>query len=1289
MKSVEIEFLMRDKLSDGMDKAGKAAISMGDKIETASEQIKNRIKEAQDNINHTEQDLKKLEKQLSKALPGRQFTELSIEVDACRKALAEEKNILSALEADHDKVAGGARRLSRELSAMQDAMARLRLEGKQTTPEYAELERKAAELSDTLADVRTQTNILSHDNAGLQGIISGASGAAGAITAVTGALGVFAGQNEDLIKIQTRVQSVMAVTMGLQQVMNTLNKDSAFRLVTVVKAKNLLTAANTRLAVSLGISTVAAKALMATLTLGLSVAIGAVIYLWDQFSTKQSKAKKEFEEFSQKVSGGSAPIIADFKRMTKEWEALGDSLEAKQKYVDDNRDAIDKLGVKINDAADAEKLFTDGEKAFIDSIMLKAKAAASMELAAEKYKVAIEKMMEADKMPDKVTRYASNGMYGGGYSYEVDNSKKTKAKTAANTAMEEADSYILQGLNFGQKAADALKDADLTSVETVVEGSVASLEKTIANRKKLLKDIASPEEYQKAIKEIAVYEKQLDAITGESAAKNNNKNTTTVKNNLADLELKARQKIENQTIALMEEGYEKQRKAAEQAFEREKERIDTEEADRVALYEKLKAQGDNVSEEDKQKIIAQAAALRAQAAGLYDQALGDIDDKAAKEEQDRIEKLLEPYKDFAQRRYDIEEKYRKDMEALQSSRTDENSDQIERALAQAQKNREAEYDQLDSEIRQSAYRSSEVLQEIFTNAGEQSKKQITEVVAQAEQMLKVLSGEESGESLGFTPEQVAAMQKDSKLIEELIQAIIDKKDELYSRGGSVSQFIGSFKKIKEALSLEDSESRMEALSKGIDGVISNGQELCSVFGGFADSLANIADLSGNETLGGIAEGMQSVTNVAGSMMEGAQAGMAIGGPWGAAIGAAVSGVTSVLEMAGEASARHKAALKEIEDSKLEYQRKYNLLLLEQKLLMEEASNVFGEQSIAKAARALEVYKDAINDYKEALQGTDTPKMNLFEAWTKDAMGTYAAKVAAYEKGIYALASAQIVTGHQKTGLFGWGKGKDTYSNILDLEEYENLIDSTGRLDVAMAETILETQNMSDETRILIQNLIDLQNMADDALSQLRDYLQETFGSLGDGIMDSITDAIINGGNDAWETFGKTGASVLEDLGKQLTYSLYFAKQFDKLQDDLEAIYGSGKSEEEIANDAMALLGDFYNGIGSQMDAAQGFMEEWQKKAAEHGFDLWGSDGTTQSGKSGAFQTMSQDTGTKLEGLFTSLQNHAISIDDKLDNVGDGLYLIQETLIEIRNHVARLEMIERIMEEIKRDGLKVK
>ena len=57
--------------------------------------------------------------------------------------------------------------------------------------------------------------------------------------------------------------------------------------------KKLLTAANTKLAVSLGISNAAATALMATLTLGLSAVITGLIVLWDKYSDAQEAAAEK------------------------------------------------------------------------------------------------------------------------------------------------------------------------------------------------------------------------------------------------------------------------------------------------------------------------------------------------------------------------------------------------------------------------------------------------------------------------------------------------------------------------------------------------------------------------------------------------------------------------------------------------------------------------------------------------------------------------------------------------------------------------------------------------------------------------------------------------------------------------------------------------------------------------------------------------------------------------------------------------------------------------------------
>lgn len=408
-------------------------------------------------------------------------------------------------------------------------------------------------------------------------------------------------------------------------------------------------------------------------------------------------------------------------------------------------------------------------------------------------------------------------------------------------------------------------------------------------------------------------------------------------------------------------------------------------------------------------------------------------------------------------------------------------------------------------------------------------------------------------------------------------------------------------------------------------------ELQSMFGGLDESL----DMA-METVGNIASGFAQRGIVGGAI---------------ATVGESVK----LFAKASEAEKRHQAALKEITQGKLDLQRQYNLLLLEQNLLLKEATSIFGEKEIYKAANAIQVYRDAVQQYKDELRGKSpnyaygerleklaSSNNSLWPSVYKIQLVEFKKQAKAYEQGIGALYNAQIVTGHKKTGLFGWGKGKDTYSRVLDV--YPDLIDKENKLNKERAQSILDTQKMSDETRKLIEQLIALQDQADAALEQLRDYLQQTFGALGTGAIDTIVDSIKNG-TEAWVEFGKVGASVLEKLGEQIAYELFFADKFKKLQSDLEKVYGSGKSSEQIAKDAMNLVSDFYQNIGSNMDSAQQWMQNWKEQAEKQGFDLWKPDtNNTQSSSSRGFETMTQDQAGELNGRFTALQMSGVNIE---------------------------------------------
>lgn len=1428
-KPVEIEFLMRDKLSGGLDAAGKSVDALGDRAERVSQSITERIAAQREQVRYVEQCLKDLRRQYDKLAPGKAQTEMRAEIEACTRALEEDKVVLNGLRSEHEKNSATARGLTMELRQLQGAMAKMRLEGRQNSQEYQTMAQRAALLQDTLGDLRTQTKILSHDNAGLQGLMSGANGVAGAFTMATGIMGAFASESENLAKIQTRVQSVLAITIGLQQVMNALNKDSAFRLVTVVKMKNMLTAANTRLATSLGISTAAASALMATLTLGLSAVITGLIVLWDRYADSQEEAAAKAKERVEIEKAGRAQMIKTRFEIDSTVKSLkeftGTKEQEKAKVEELNRKYGESFGYYNSIAEWYDVLLEKGE-AYIQMLFLQAKVQGL-----------IDKATEADEQVNLLQATPANDVKGaiGGF-------RRWLTK--------------LGGSSMGFDRDELDREMDESNAETkakLVEAAREQRDVYLEEAKKLMDDIANIGK---------------DSGIGGfiKPSKGGSTDASKLTQNLVDYETKARQRIENTRIALMKEGFEKERAEAQNAFEQEKARIAKEEQERLQLYDRLRKAGGKVSPEQKGAILAQAAAQRVQAAQVFDKALADIDKKEEKANKEQLEKLLKPYQDYTAQREEIERKHNKaiaelrshlsderlaalgkrmtdrfsgnvdllarpmidaarlaekgwqdagegiatvfssqfgiddaagkrheilvtpilpsgevlseaelnayidrtlngaedilkadtmglviavdvdpdgtagealhllqekyyalkqdtagnaasdarirraikvaedtktreladlsgllakyrdfeaqraeirrqgneDIAALEEQRTKANSEQIDRAIAVARQKIEEGIRSVNDAEAASVAKDNGFLKQLFGDYSSLSFDKLRDLIAQAKQLRAYLNGKGSSEGITFiSAADLKNIEKSPAELDKLRKAL-DKLLKTGKSNGS-NKWEGIFKTFEKGLAeLKDAKG-----AKEISGAIGTiGSAAADAAGELAAMFDQMGDTETADAISGVQQVMGAVSNIG----QGFAKGGLIGG-----IGAAIGEAMNFIGQAFAAEARHREALKEIERAKLDFQRQYNLALLEQNLLLKEATNIFGERQIMKAANAMQVYKEALSQFESEMKG-NAPKMNWIERITGDAYGTYAARMAQYQEGIYGLASAQIVTGHKKTGLFGWGKGKDVYSSILAV--YPELIDANGNLDTAMLQTILDTRKMSDETRKYLENLISLKDMMDEAEQALKNYLSETFGSLGDSVLDRVRD-MAKGVTGVYDDMCDDIAAKLEELADQVVYSLFFADKFDKLQDDLKSIYSSGKSEEDIAYDVMDLLDDFYSGIGSNMDAAEAWMEEFAKRAEEMGYELWKPDGTTQSGRAGAFTAMTQDQGTKLEGLMTSLQMHGASVDDKMDNIAEGLGASLDALNRIAKNTDALPLMLALWQAIKRDGLKVK
>lgn len=500
-------------------------------------------------------------------------------------ALEDEASRMEQARAAAENTAQAHVSLRQQIRALKEEMADAVANGIDEQSEaYKRMVNELGRLRDIQSDIQSQGSVLANDEATFAGILSGLNGVVGGFTAAQGAVALFAGENENLQKIMLKVQSLMSITMGLQQVAQTLNKDSAFSLITLNKAKewwnNLLAvgrgeqiastaataadttatiastgattanaaaeqASNTAKTASVGASTGAAAAQAvqtASATAGTVANIGlagafrmvgaaiksipvfgwilagisALIALVSHFVSKANESKKATEEWYDAIAENAYKPIASIMELSDKWNALGNDLEAKKQFIENNKKAFEDLGVSVRDVVDAENVLVANKTAFINAQIEKAKATIYLQQAQEKVKELIKKEQEYNAMSDTKSMWVQTSTFGTGYWVETANNEKKKAKTAIDGLRAEISKGFQNTANAERNGWNILKKAGIGATQTYTKGSLGAIEQAIQLKQEALKHLTNNDDYQKAMAEIEKLQKQADKITGKT-----------------------------------------------------------------------------------------------------------------------------------------------------------------------------------------------------------------------------------------------------------------------------------------------------------------------------------------------------------------------------------------------------------------------------------------------------------------------------------------------------------------------------------------------------------------------------------------------------------------------------------------------------------------------------------------------------------------------------------------------------------------------------------------------------
>lgn len=202
------------------------------------------------------------------------------------------------------------------------------------------------------------------------------------------------------------------------------------------------------------------------------------------------------------------------------------------------------------------------------------------------------------------------------------------------------------------------------------------------------------------------------------------------------------------------------------------------------------------------------------------------------------------------------------------------------------------------------------------------------------------------------------------------------------------------------------------------------------------------------------------------------------------------------------------------------------------------------------------------------------------------------------------------------------------------------------------------------------------------LEELEEQLNESLTQISfDSLYDSFIDTLMDMDASAEEIAGNVSEYFMRALLSNQIGEQYKERLEAWYEDFAERMKDNDLSEEDIA-----ALTDSYGAIVEDAVALRDKLAEATGYGGDEG-------GTTQTGRAGSFSAMSQEQGTKLEGLFTSGQMHWASIDERMQDVSEQMGTAVDHLRRIEentgNSAKHLGEIKEDIKKIIRDGLKMK
>ena len=307
--------------------------------------------------------------------------------------------------------------------------------------------------------------------------------------------------------------------------------------------------------------------------------------------------------------------------------------------------------------------------------------------------------------------------------------------------------------------------------------------------------------------------------------------------------------------------------------------------------------------------------------------------------------------------------------------------------------------------------------------------------------------------------------------------------------------------------------------------------------------------------------------------------------------------------------------------------------------------IFGANPFGNFINNLKVMQDALKDFeasKEAIRDKDVQYMDVVAGWNADGSAVMH-KIPQGRQNLNDAISNMRVKTKDRNWLGELFNGGDEYADLGDL--VPDLFDEFGNVTLEGLQNLQNSdvwKKLGEKDRELIEQMIADWEDYNAAVEATEKYLSDVFGDLGSDLTDALLDSFKNG-TDAAEAFGEATGKILDRLASDIVNMALIQPIMDKAQKEvleLQNKLNAGEiSYEEYLKQTSAILNNTINEA---------------KGATEDAYDMYEAAGIEQNGSgsssatSKGFQTMSQETGSELNGRFTDIQGQTHRIAEAVE-----------------------------------------